>query len=247
MDSGHLFSTRPRLNSSHRNAGSASSSSGHLVLFEPPISASSRPPVHTLRNFPIASPLSGPNILSTSIPRSAPTRLSAHQSKPNSARHRVSRMSNSTSNAGLSGQTNPTTRTRGSSGRFESSVNPSTRACANCGKTDTPQWRTGVDGSSLCNPCGIKQRKPYSGPRSPGESATAAKKRLEVQRATASVASSKKKKHPKAGSSSSSPSARSSVSHIPGGASHSPPRSTADRAKKKRKEAYELSTLLNPQ
>ena len=246
MDASHLFS-RPRLNSSHRNSasGSSSSASGNLVLFEPPVLNSSRSPIYTLHHHPISSPLSLSSSAVTTLQRSVPARFSTQQSRQSLPRHRNSRMSNPPF-PGQPGQSNPTTRTRGSSGRFESSVNASTRSCAKCGKTDTPQWRTGVDGSTLCNPCGIKQRRPSTGSRSPGESPTAAKKRQEVQRAAASIASSKKKKYPKT-SPSSSQSGRSSSGQSQAGASHSPPRSTGDRARKKRKEAYELSNLLNPQ
>ncbi|KAG6501260.1 transcriptional regulatory protein GAT1-like [Zingiber officinale] len=44
---------------------------------------------------------------------------------------------------------------------FESSGDPiSIRACSNCNTTKTPLWRSGPHGpKSLCNACGIRQRK----------------------------------------------------------------------------------------
>jgi PHP family Zn ribbon phosphoesterase len=34
------------------------------------------------------------------------------------------------------------------------------KPCVNCGTTDTPQWRQGVNGvRNLCNACGVRFRK----------------------------------------------------------------------------------------
>ncbi|XP_074585803.1 GATA transcription factor 9-like [Curcuma longa] len=48
-----------------------------------------------------------------------------------------------------------------SNSSFESSGGPiSIRACSNCNTTKTPLWRSGPHGpKSLCNACGIRQRK----------------------------------------------------------------------------------------
>lgn len=51
-------------------------------------------------------------------------------------------------------QKKSTRRTRGKNGRFESSSDPRNRSCVGCGTSETTQWRTGSDGTILCNPCG---------------------------------------------------------------------------------------------
>lgn len=57
--------------------------------------------------------------------------------------------------AGNSSSTARTTRSRGAGGRFTTTA-PPVRVCAKCNTTKTSQWRTGSDGGSLCNKCGIK-------------------------------------------------------------------------------------------
>lgn len=38
--------------------------------------------------------------------------------------------------------------------------NPSTKTCANCGRTDSPEWRVGPSGArNLCNACGLRWAK----------------------------------------------------------------------------------------
>lgn len=52
-----------------------------------------------------------------------------------------------------------TTRTRDSRGKFASTIPQGLRICDRCRSTHTSQWRTGIDGSSLCNKCGIKLKR----------------------------------------------------------------------------------------
>lgn len=112
-----------------------------------------------------------------------------------------------------------TTRTRAPSGRFESSVDSQARICASCGKTNTPQWRTAPDGSTVCNPCGIRlNRKPTGTSKSGGSSS-----------------SGRRKSTSPTGSSQQGASGRSSHA---GGSSNSPP-------KKKRRDAHDLKHILN--
>ncbi len=57
-------------------------------------------------------------------------------------------------------------RPRGHRGRFISLAEPN-RKCADCGQTATSQWRSGSNGESLCNACGIRAtRKSGHGSRS---------------------------------------------------------------------------------
>jgi len=44
-----------------------------------------------------------------------------------------------------------------------------TRACAWCGSTSTPQWRKGAKGARLCNPCGVRFLRKRGGPPQPNE------------------------------------------------------------------------------
>lgn len=52
-----------------------------------------------------------------------------------------------------------TTRVRGAGGRFTSLVSALGRRCTRCGAAHTVQWRTGRNGQSLCNKCGMKVRR----------------------------------------------------------------------------------------
>lgn len=47
-------------------------------------------------------------------------------------------------------------RPRGSRGRFVSRVAVENRKCEECLSTQTTQWRSGLNGQSLCNACGIR-------------------------------------------------------------------------------------------
>lgn len=79
-----------------------------------------------------------------------------------------------------------TTRIRGSTGRFESRAQPS-RRCALCDRTETSQWRTSVDGNTLCNACGIRLNRR---PTPPAGKSTAARKRAAVKKAVAALEAS---------------------------------------------------------
>lgn len=49
-----------------------------------------------------------------------------------------------------------TSRIRAKNGQFSSKTNHMIRCCSKCNSTETSQWRTGTDGSLLCNKCGIR-------------------------------------------------------------------------------------------
>lgn len=53
----------------------------------------------------------------------------------------------------------PTSRVRDVDGKFRSTRKAKVRCCDECGTSVTCQWRTGVDGSQLCNACGIRERR----------------------------------------------------------------------------------------
>ena len=60
------------------------------------------------------------------------------------------------------GRTNKQFRPRGSRGRFISRNASKNRKCKLCDRKETAQWRTGANGVSLCNACGIRLKRKHS-------------------------------------------------------------------------------------
>lgn len=167
-----------------------------------------------------------------------------------------------------------TTRMRGTGGRFESRADLHGRFCAACNKTETTQWRTGPTGQTLCNPCGIKLNRPKTSTGATPLSAAGERRRANVKEAAAKVAATaalrkktsttptvplSSRRRPPDPQSRTSTSAHASAA---GASSHGftlprtqPPSEAApstsaplagERSKKKRRDAYEIESLLNP-